>query len=215
MNENNSKVLHAIVGYSGHAFVAIDILKSCGLVVSAYLDFEEKKNNPYAIPYLGSENDLAVIELLRNYQYFVGIGDNHIRRKIIEHLILKLNFTPINATHQNSNVSSNVKLGFGNLIAAGATINPCVMIGNGVICNTQSSIDHECVIENYVHIAPGAVLCGNVHVGENSFIGANSVIKQGIRIGKNVIIGAGSVVVKDVLESGIYAGNPTKKIIKR
>jgi acetyltransferase-like isoleucine patch superfamily enzyme len=63
-----------------------------------------------------------------------------------------------------------------------------------------------------VHIAPGAVLAGNISVGENSFIGANSVVRQGVKIGSGVILGAGSVVIKNIPDNEIWAGNPAKKL---
>jgi sugar O-acyltransferase (sialic acid O-acetyltransferase NeuD family) len=106
-------------------------------------------------------------------------------------------------------------MGDGVMIAANATINPLAEIGRGVICNTSSSIDHECIIGDFTHIAPGAVLCGNVKVGRSTFIGANSVIRQGIIIGNNVTIGAGTVVVKDIPDNSTVIGNPARKLLKK
>ena len=48
----------AIVGYSGHAYVIIDILLSAGRLVTAYCDSEEKAFNPYHLDYLGEESDV-------------------------------------------------------------------------------------------------------------------------------------------------------------
>jgi acetyltransferase-like isoleucine patch superfamily enzyme len=48
-------------------------------------------------------------------------------------------------------------------------------------------------------------------IGNNVSIGTNSTVLP-VKIVDNVIIGAGSVVTKDILESGIYAGNPAKKV---
>ena len=89
-----------------------------------------------------------------------------------------------------------------------AVINACATIGDAVICNTACIIEHECRIANFVHIAPGAVLAGNVKIGEGTFVGANAVIKQGITIGKNVTIGAGAVVTKNIGDGLTYYGNP-------
>ena len=49
------------------------------------------------------------------------------------------------------------------------------------------------------------------HVGNNVCIGSNSTILP-VKICDNVVIGAGSVVTCDINETGIYAGNPAKKI---
>ena len=51
-----------------------------------------------------------------------------------------------------------------------------------------------------------------VSIGDNCWIGGNSVICPGVKIGNNVIIGAGSVVTKDIPDWAIAAGNPCKVI---
>ena len=51
-------------------------------------------------------------------------------------------------------------------------------------------------------------------IGNNVFIGMNSIILMGAVIGDNVIIGAGSVVSGKVESNSIYAGNPAKKLKK-
>jgi acetyltransferase-like isoleucine patch superfamily enzyme len=48
-------------------------------------------------------------------------------------------------------------------------------------------------------------------IGSNVYIGSNATILP-VNICNQVVIGAGSVVTKDILESGIYAGNPARKI---
>jgi acetyltransferase-like isoleucine patch superfamily enzyme len=47
-----------------------------------------------------------------------------------------------------------------------------------------------------------------IHIGNDVFIGARSIILKGVTIGNNVVIGAGSVVSKDVPEGTIAYGNP-------
>jgi len=51
-----------------------------------------------------------------------------------------------------------------------------------------------------------------ITIGSNVWIGGYSVILGGIKVGNNSIIGAGSVVTKDVPSNTVYAGNPAKKI---
>lgn len=50
----------------------------------------------------------------------------------------------------------------------------------------------------------------SVHIGENVWVGANTVIVPGITIGKNSVIGAGSVVTKDIPENVVAVGNPCR-----
>jgi len=52
----------------------------------------------------------------------------------------------------------------------------------------------------------------HTRIGENCFIGGESIILPGITIGDNCVIGAGSVVTKDVPPRSIAAGNPAKVI---
>ena len=54
----------------------------------------------------------------------------------------------------------------------------------------------------------------SVTIGDNVWIGGNSVIVPGVHIGSNTVIGAGSVVTKDVPDWVIAAGNPCRVIRK-
>ena len=49
-----------------------------------------------------------------------------------------------------------------------------------------------------------------VRIGNNVWIGANSVILPGITIGDNSVIGAGSIVTKDIPENVVAVGNPCR-----
>lgn len=51
-----------------------------------------------------------------------------------------------------------------------------------------------------------------IYIGDDVWIGANSVILPGVRIGSGAVIGAGSIVTKDIPENAIAIGNPAKVI---
>lgn len=53
-----------------------------------------------------------------------------------------------------------------------------------------------------------------VTVGDNVWIGGNTVILPGVNVGSNVVIGAGSVVTKDIPDWCVAAGNPCRVIRK-
>lgn len=54
---------------------------------------------------------------------------------------------------------------------------------------------------------------GPIEIGDNVFIGANTVIMPNVKVGNNVIIGAGSIVTKNFGNNSVVAGVPAKKIM--
>ncbi len=54
-----------------------------------------------------------------------------------------------------------------------------------------------------------------INIGDNVFVGANSVILPGVEIGSNVVVGAGSVVDKNISSNSIAVGNPCRVIKKK
>ena len=203
----------AIIGYSGHAYVACEIIRAQGHSIVGYFDLTEKEHNPFDLIYLGTEtNTEAIKKLDRSDSLFISIGNNSTREKIYNRLndIVKNEITSI--IHPSAIIAADVKIGNGIMIGPNVTINPLTKIGDGAICNTSCIIEHENIIGEFSHIGPGAVLCGNVHVGKGSFVGANAVIKQGVHIGDRVIVGAGSVVLSDIKNDSIVAGNPSRDI---
>jgi len=53
---------------------------------------------------------------------------------------------------------------------------------------------------------------GEIVIGDNVFIGFNTIVLKNVRIGSNVVIGAGSIVTKDIPPDSVAAGNPAKVI---
>lgn len=94
------------------------------------------------------------------------------------------------------------------------TIGNHVRITEGVILLTH---DYSWSVLKQIKVeeSEGAILgaSGEIVIGNNVFIGMNSIVLRGTYIGDNVIIGAGSVVSKNCESGWVYAGNPAKKII--
>jgi acetyltransferase-like isoleucine patch superfamily enzyme len=97
----------------------------------------------------------------------------------------------------------------------------CKIQSHSFICELVT-IGHHCFIGHGVMFVNdtfsiGGPARGNKElwkstlIGNNVSIGSNATILP-IEICDNVVIGAGSVVTKNIKESGIYAGNPAKKI---
>lgn len=78
--------------------------------------------------------------------------------------------------------------------------------------NTGAIVEHDCELEDYVHVAPNATLGGNVKVGTKSHIGIGDTVIQNVTIGKNVIVGAGAVILNDIPDNCTAVGIPAKPI---
>lgn len=93
-----------------------------------------------------------------------------------------------------------------------------IKIGNHVRITEDVKILTHDYSWSVLKLAPnsrGGVLgaSGYVEIGNNVFIGMNSIITRNVSIGDNVIIGVASVVTKDCEPNGVYAGNPARKIM--
>jgi acetyltransferase-like isoleucine patch superfamily enzyme len=63
-----------------------------------------------------------------------------------------------------------------------------------------------------MHIRPGDTGDGDVVIGNNVYLGVNSVILRNVTIGSNSVIGAGSIVISDIPSNVVAVGNPARVI---
>ncbi len=84
-----------------------------------------------------------------------------------------------------------------------------ITIGNHV---TMAPRVHILAHDASTKIFLGYTKIGRVTIGDNVFIGAESVVLPGVTIGDNVIVGANSTVTKDVPSNSVVAGSPAKVI---
>jgi len=197
-----------VLGGGGHAKVVIATLQSDGKTVAGVYDDDVSKQGAAL---LSSRIDGVTPELswwqAETRSAMIAIGDNRTRQRVAD-----LPADWVTAVHETSYVHQSVRIGCGSLICAGVVIQPDAEIGKHVIANTACSIDHDCTVGDFCHIAPGATLAGEVTVGARAFVGAGATIIQGLSIGADAIIGAGAVVTKDVLPGDKVAGVPARKI---
>jgi len=189
-----------IYGAGGHGKVIKDFFQSHEMVL--FVDDE-------------GENKVACgpEEIPDGSRVVVAIGDNLSRQTAAKRLRnnRKNLIFPI-VQHPSALISDHTRIGVGNVFCAGSIVIVGSIIGQFCIVNTSATVDHDCLLGDFVHVAPGVNLCGSVSVGDRTLVGVGTSVRPGITIGSDTIVGAGSVVVNDI-PSGVMAhGNPCRVI---
>ncbi len=196
-----------ILGAGGHGRVIADIAQKLGTYQSiAFLDDGDAKES-MGLPILGTTADLE--RYIRTADIFVAIGNSKVRGAFIDKLLAMGASVPT-LVHPSAVIGACVEIGAGTAVMAGAVINPCASLGKGVILNTCSSVDHDCVVEDYCHIAVGVHIAGTVRLGKCVWVGAGATVKNNVNVCADCIIGAGAVVVEDITCCGTYVGVPAR-----
>ena len=202
-----------IWGAGGHAKVVADIVRLQNQYeIVGFLDDTnpDRWNRPFCNgKILGGQNELAAAKAAGVSHIVIAIGDCAARMKLAK-IAVSGGFELANAIHPQTIIASDVSIGCGSVVVAGAIINPAATVGKHAIINTSATIDHDCIIEDGVHISPGANLGGGVHVQSGAWIAIGAKILPGIIIGKGSIIGAGSVVTKNIPDNVIAYGVPAR-----
>jgi sugar O-acyltransferase (sialic acid O-acetyltransferase NeuD family) len=204
-------------GASGQAKVLNEFIASNGYELVALFDNNKDVVSPFEnIPiYYGVEGFVSWLDQdeKRNFFCLVAIGGSRgLDRKNIQDMFVKHSGIPAKVIHPTAYVSSTATIERGSQVLINAGVGAQAQIGEACIINTGAIIDHECILHEGVHVAPGATLAGCIEVGKYTLIGAGSVILPNLRIGENVIVGAGSVVTKDIPANCTVVGVPAKAI---
>lgn len=203
-----------VIGGGGHAKVVIAMLHNLqAYEVAGYVDNVDK-GVVCDSKWLGSDANLGDLVSGVGSHAVLGIGhpsDAATRQRVYNMAVsYGFSFPVVNAA--DAVVYEDVKLAAGSVVMSGAVVQPGSKAGLCAIINTNATVDHDCILGDFVHIAPGAVLCGGVQCGSECLIGAGAVVLPGVKIASHCIIGAGAVVISDCVESGVYAGNPARRI---
>lgn len=203
----NEKKSIIIIGASGHGKVVADIAMRKNYEKICFLDDNVNLCSCSGYPVVGRCEDFAGFDC----DFIVAIGNPETRQRVMNQL--KNSGKHIaSLIHPNAVIGQDVDIGIGTVVTAGTVISPGARIGQGCIVNTCASVDHDCILEDFVHIAVGAHVAGTSEIGKRTWVGAGAIVSNDIRVCGDCMIGAGAVVVNDIKESGTYVGCPAKRM---
>lgn len=207
-----------IVGSGGFAREVKWLIEECNKEknkwnILGWISKEEPGTIVDGLPVLG--NDEWVVKRNEKTNVVISVGDGHLRKKIAEYYRTNPNIFFPNIIAPNASMSDSVKMGIGCIVTAQSIFTVNITIGNFMICNLASTIGHDCVVDDYVTLYPGAHISGCVSLGECSSVGTGANIIQGLNIGRDSFIGAGAAVVRDIPNACTAVGVPAKPLEKK
>lgn len=204
-----------LIGGGGHCRACIDVIEQIQeFDIFGILENDDLiGQNVLGYPVIGTDEDVPKYVRL-GYSFLVGVGQiksAEIRKKIFEFL-KKNKANIVTIVSPSAYISKHAEIGEGTIVMSNVNVNAGVKIGSNVILNTGATIEHDTTIGSHVHVSTHAVINGDCNIEDEVFIGSNATISNQINIAKSGVIGAGAVVVKDIIEKGIYIGNPVRQI---
>jgi sugar O-acyltransferase (sialic acid O-acetyltransferase NeuD family) len=209
----------AIIGAGGFAREVLDVIEAANedrarYEVAGYI-VDLQYGSPGTLvndrPILGGFDWLA--RHSKDLLVICGVGPSHHRYRLVERA-RSLGCRFFSAIHPTAVLTRWVSVGQGVVVAAGSVFTNQIRIGDHTHVNLHCSIGHDVVIEDFVTLAPGVHVSGNVTLARGAFVGTGASIIERLRIGEWSIVGAGSTVVTEVSANTTVVGVPARAIKK-
>ena len=183
-------------------------------VVENYIEIKEPIINGYRVI---SETDFLSHDA--NNKYFnVAISD-YITRERIANNMLKERIEPFSINSINTYKYDFNTIGEGAILCAFTIITSNAKIGRFFHANIYSYVAHDCIIGDFVTLAPSVHCNGGVIIEDYAYIGTGAIIKDAttrpIIIGKGAVVGMGAVVTKSVRPFTTVIGIPAVEMHKK
>jgi sugar O-acyltransferase (sialic acid O-acetyltransferase NeuD family) len=162
---------------------------------------------------LGKTSDVEAIYAMKGFtELLIGIGYKHleIRKALFHQFESNIPFGTL--VHSTCWVDATAIVKAGCVLYPNCSVDASATIESNSILNINCSISHHSQVGAHCFLSPRVAVAGFVAIEEQVIVGINATIIDNIKICKRTQIGGGTVVIKDIINSGLYVGNPAKFI---
>ena len=172
-------------------------------------NLENHGNQVHELPIFG---DVSWLVSRPEVHVVVAVGGPSSKKRIVESIGESKFATLI---HPDVRIRSRIRIGGGSIICEGTQMTTNIKLGRHTIVNLGCTVGHDSVLEDFVTVAPGVNISGNVTIGTGTDLGTGSKIIQGINVGRWTVVGAGAVVSRDLPANVTAVGVPARIIKER
>ncbi len=149
----------------------------------------------------------------------VAIANSPVREKLVQRC-MGTGIESFSVVAENAVLLDDNKIGEGAILCPFSMVTSNAKIGRHFHANIYAYVAHDCVIGDFVTLAPAVKCNGNVVVEDHAYIGTGAILRQGkpgdpLVIGRGAVVGMGAVVTKNVAPGTTVIGNPARLMESR
>ena len=179
-----------------------------------FVDASPPSQEVHGYPVLSVEDFLSEN---RGDHYFNLLFSGTKERQRTAELMIENGVKPLPHIHPNTELRNHTDVGEGLVMGYCSVIDTACTIGRFLQFLDHGYISHDCVIGDFVELAPRVGINGNTILEDHVYVGTGAIFRQGtpdqpLVIGRGAVVGMGSVVTKDVPAGATVIGNPARQV---
>ncbi|MGB0356877.1 MAG: hypothetical protein ACPGC9_01450 [Cytophagales bacterium] len=199
-----------VFGVANRTSVILDILEKNDFLVYGILedDNQHQGTSLGIIPVLGKTDEAQFIELLNeDCLAFIAYDDIAQYRQLFQRLRKRYVDPPLmNVIAPEVSLPKRMEMGVGNFMQPYACFGTGVILGSHTYIGFHSVIEHDAVVEDFVHIDSRVTIGPSVRIHSGVDIGPNVIIAPGITVGEGAQIKPNTFLQEDAAPYAVIGG---------
>jgi len=204
-----------LVGAGGHASDVLSVVEALNAAAPRWLVVGIVADDRPAIDrfvgrqasYVGGLDRLADLDA----EWLAAVGMPASRRAVVLRAESISTRIAGHLVHPWADIGHGVELANGAVVLGQSRISARAVLREHACVGYHASVGHDSRVGAYTSVMPGAVVAGDVTLGEGVLVGAGAVVLEGRLVADGASIGAGAVVVDDVAAGETVLGVPARR----